>query len=124
MNELNLKGITEEKLEYGISLRESTDFIKGHATVEYEDGTNPQWVHVDIPPGKINSEGYVEEVWVASDSVFIHREVINEVEYSLIHPNWLVSFNGARITSIKIDDQKLGLLPSPNKFIVRYRMPK
>ena len=81
-----------------------------------------QWIHVYIPPGKINSEGYVEEVWVASDSVFIHREVVNGVEYSLIHPNWLVVFNKARIDRIEIDDQKTRLLPSPN--LVRYRMPE
>ena len=123
MNEQNLKRITDERLEYGISLRESTDFIKGHATVEFDDGTNPQWVHVDIPPNKIDSEGYVEEIWVASDSVFIHREEVNGVVYSLIHPNWLVAFNRARIARIQIDDQKLGLLPS-SKLIVRYRMPK
>ena len=34
MNEQNLKRITDERLEYGISLRESTDFIKGRAIVE------------------------------------------------------------------------------------------
>ncbi len=123
MNEQNLKRITDERLEYGISLRESTDFIKGRAIVEFDDGTNWQWVHADIPPGKINSEGYVEEIWVASDSVLIHREEVNGVVYSLIHPNWLVAFNGARIDRIQIDDQKLGLLPS-SKLIVRYRMPK
>ena len=122
MNEQNQKRITDERLAYGISLRESTDFIKGHAIVEFDDGTNPQWVHVDIPPNKIDSDGYVEEIWVASDSVFIHREKVNGVVYSLIHPNWLVDFNGARIARIQIDDQKLGLLPS-SKLIVRYRMP-
>ena len=123
MNEQNLKRITDERLEYGISLRESTDFIKGHAIVEFDDGTNWQWVHADIPPGKINSEGYVEEVWVASDSVFIHREVVNGVEYSLIHPDRLVIFNKARIDRIEIDNQKPRLLPSSD-LVVRYRMPK
>ena len=123
MNEQNLKRITDERLEYGISLRESTDFIKGRAIVEFDDGTNWQWVHADIPPNKIDSDGYVEEIWVASDSVLIHREEVNGVVYSLIHPNWLVAFNGARIDRIQIDDQKLGLLPS-SKLIVRYRMPK
>ena len=123
MNEQNLKRITDERLEYGISLRESTDFIKGHAIVEFDDGTNWQWVHADIPPGKINSEGYVEELWVASDSVFIHREVVNGVEYSLIHPDRLVIFNKARIDRIEIDNQKPRLLPSSD-LVVRYRMPK
>ena len=122
MNEHNQKRITSERLEYGISLRESTDFIKGRAIVEFEDGSNWQWVHVDIPPGKIDPEGYVEEVWVASDSVFIHREEVNGVVHSLIHPNWLVAFNGAKIDRIRINDQKPPLLPS-SKLIVRYRMP-
>ena len=122
MNEQDLKRITDERLEYGISLRESTDFIKGHAIVEFDDGTNWQWVHADIPPGKINSEGYVEELWVASDSVFIHREVVNGVEYSLIHPDRLVIFNKARIDRIEIDNQKPRLLPSSD-LVVRYRMP-
>lgn len=123
MNEQNLKRITDERLAYGISLRESTDFIKGRAIVEFDDGTNWQEVHVDIPPNKIDSDGYVEEIWVASDSVFIHREEVNGVVYSLIHPNWLVAFNGSRIDRIQIDDQKPRILPSP-KLIVRYRMPK
>ena len=115
-----------ERLEYGIHLREtteSTEFLKGHAFVEFDDGTNWQWIHVEIPPGKINSEGSVEEIWVSSASVFIHREEVNGVEYSLIHPNWLVSFNKARIATIKIDDQPPGLLPSSN-LIVKYRMPE
>ena len=123
MNQDNLKRITDERLEYGISLRESTDFLKGHAIVEFDDGTNWQWVHVDIPPGKIDSNGYVEEIWVTSDSVFLHREEVNGVVHQLIHPNWLVSFNRARIDRIQVDEQELGLLPS-SKLIVRYRIPK
>ena len=35
MNEHNLK-----RLEYGMRLRESTDFIKGRAIVEFDNGTN------------------------------------------------------------------------------------
>ena len=123
MNEHNLKKIENERLAYGISLRESTDFIKGIAIVEFDDGTNWQWIHVDIPPGKINSGGCVEEVWVASDSVFIHREEVNGVEYSLIHPDRLVIFNKARIDRIKVDDQKPSLLPSSD-LVVGYRMPE
>lgn len=111
---------TCEKLEYGISLRESSQLIKCRAIVEFDDGTNWQWVHADIPPGKINSDGYVEEIWIASESVFIHEEEVSGEVYSLIHPNWLVVFNKARIDRIEIDNQKPKLLPSPN-LIVRYR---
>ena len=114
---------TREKLEYGISLRESTNLIKSLAYVEFDDGTNWQWVHADIPPGKINSDGYVEEIWIASESVFSHEEEVNGEVYSLIHPNWLVSFNNAKITGIEIDKQKPRLLPGSN-LIVRYRMPE
>ena len=121
---------TREKLEYGISLRESTNLIKCVAYVAFDVGLNsqdvapnPQWVHADIPPGKINSDGYVEEIWIASESVFSHEEEVNGEVYSLIHPNWLVSFNKARIDRFEIAEQKPTLLPSSN-LIVRYRMPK
>lgn len=111
-----------ERLEYGQELRKSTDFIKCRAIVEFDDRTNSQEVRVDIPPGKINAEGYVEEIWVASDSVFIHREEVNEVKHALLHPNYLVVFNKARIDRIKVFEQKPLLLPSPD-LIVRYRIP-
>ena len=121
---------TREKLEYGISLRESTNLIKCIAIVEFDVGLNSQdvapnwqWVHADIPPGKVSTDGYVEEIWIASDSVFSHEEEVNGEVYSLIHPNWLVSFNNAKITGLEIDKQKPRLLPGSN-LIVRYRMPK
>jgi len=114
---------TRERLEYGMSLRESAHLIKCWAYVEFDDGTNWQWVHADIPPGKINSDGYVEEIWIASDSVFSHEEEVNGDVYSLIHPHWLVAFNNARIDRIEVEKQKPKSLPSP-KLIVRYRMPK
>ena len=120
MNEYN-----EKRLEHGRTLRESTTLIKCTAIVEFDDGSNWQWVHADIPPDKINSEGYVEEVWIASESVFTHEEEVNGEVYSLIHPNWLVVFNNARITCFEIANakQKPRLLPSSN-LIVRYRIPE
>ena len=123
MNEHNLERITHERLEHGRKLRESTTLIKCIAIVEFNDGTNWQWVHANIPPEKINSEGYVEEVQIANESLFIHKEKVDGEVYSLIHPNWLVTFNTARITKFEISDQKPRLLPSSN-LIVRYRMPK
>lgn len=113
---------TRERLEYGISLRESSQLIKSTAIVDFDDGSNWQWVHADIPLGAINSDGYVEEVWIASESVFIMEQEVNGETYSLIHPNWLVAFNNAKITRFEIHAQKPKLLPS-SKLTVRYRMP-
>lgn len=45
---------TCERLEYGISLRKSTNLIKCRAIVERKDGLNWQWVQADIPPKAIN----------------------------------------------------------------------
>ena len=112
---------TRERLKYGIRLRESSQLIKCRAIVEFEDGANWQWVHADIPPDKINSEGYVEEVWISSESVFAHDGEFNGEVHSLIHPDWLVAFNNAKITRFEISHGK-NLHPS-NKLIVRYSYP-
>ena len=44
MNQHNL-----EKLEYGRNLRESTNLIKCSAIVVFDDGSNWQWEHADMP---------------------------------------------------------------------------
>lgn len=121
MNEHNLKRIENERLEHGRKLRESTTLIKCIAIVEYEDGSNWQEVEADIPPEGINSEGYVEQVWIAPESIFINKEKVNGEVYSLIHPNWLVVFNNARIDRFRVSRQEVSLLPSP-KLIVKYRI--
>ena len=59
MNEQNLKRIMDERLEDGRKLRETTTLIKCRAVVEYADGTNWQDILAHIPPGKIDSNGYV-----------------------------------------------------------------
>lgn len=56
MNEQNLKRITDERLENGRKLRESTTLIKCLAIVEYDDGTNWQDIPAHIPPEAINSD--------------------------------------------------------------------
>ena len=73
MNEQNLKRIANERLEHGRKLRESTTLIKCRAIVEFDDGSNWQPTHAYIPPEKINSEGYVEEVWIDLDRLDIKQ---------------------------------------------------
>ena len=71
MNEQNLKRIINERLEHGRNLRESTTLIKCLAIVEFDDGTNWQEMLAHIPPEAIDSEGYVEEVWIAPEEISI-----------------------------------------------------
>lgn len=108
----------EAKLELGRSLRESTTLIEFEAIVEYNDETNWQSVFGYIPPEKINSEGYVEEVWIASESLSVEKEEVNGEVYSLLVPGWLVDFNEARIDRF-VDPN---LLPNRN-LVVKYRIP-
>ena len=56
--------VTPESLELGLSLRESTNLINCRAIIEYSDGSTSHYFSAVIPPGGINSEGYVEEVWI------------------------------------------------------------
>ena len=118
MNEYNLK-----RLEHGRKLRESTTLIKCRAIVDFDDGSNWQWVHADILPKAINSEGYVEEVWIASESVFIDKQEVNGETYLLLYPNWLQVRNITKIDRFEIDGQEPSLIPSPN-LVVRYRINK
>ena len=111
-----------EKLEHGRELRESPNLIKCRAIVEYDDGLNWQDVHAYILPKAINSEGYVQEVWIAPESVFIDEQEVNGETYSLLYPNWLQYRNKTKIDRFKIDEQKPVLLPSPD-LIVRYMIP-
>ena len=121
MNEHNLKRIESERLEHGRKLRESTTLIKCLAIVEYDDGSNWQEVEAYIPSEEINSEGYVEQVWIAPESIFIGTEEVNGEVYLLINSNWLVNFNSARIDRFSVSRQVVGLLPSPN-LVVKYRI--
>ena len=123
MNEQNLKRITDEKLEHGRKLRESTTLIKCIAIVEFDDGTNWQEMLAHIPPGAINAEGYVEEVWIASEDISIDEREVNGEVYSLLSPGWILNLNIAKIGRFVVSRQELGLLPSPN-LVVRYRMPE
>ena len=103
MNEQNLKRIENERLEHGRKLRESTTLIECRAVVVDDEGLNPQWVHVDILPKAINSDGYVEEVWIASESVFIDKQEVNGETYLLLYPNWLQHRNRTRIDRFEMD---------------------
>ena len=123
MNEQNLKRIIDEKLEHGRKLRESTTLIKCRAIVEFDDGSNWQPTHAYIPPEKINSEGYVEEVWIDLDRLDIkQREDNGEVHY-LITPGWLANLNMSRVDRFEVFEQEPSLIPDP-KLIVRYRINK
>ena len=110
-----------EKLEYGRNLRESADLIECRAIVEFADQSNSQWVHADIPPRAINDDGYVEEVWIAPETMSIGEQDINGEVHLILSPGWLVDLNIARIDRIEVDAQKSTLLPSPN-LRVKYRM--
>ena len=110
-----------EKLEYGRNLRESSDLIECRAIVEFDDGSNWQWVYADIPPSAINDDGYVEEVWIAPETMSIGEQDINGEVHLILSPGWLVDLNIARIDRIEVDEQKPKLLPSPN-LRVKYRM--
>ncbi len=110
-----------EKLEYGRHLRESADLIECRAIVEFDDGSNGQSVHADIPPRAINDDGYVEEVWIAPETMSIGEQDINGEVHLILSPGWLVDLNIARIDRIEVDAQKPTLLPSPN-LRVKYRM--
>ena len=112
----------QEKLEHGRELRKSTTLIKCGAIVEHDDGLNWQDVHAYILPKAINSEGYVQEVWIAPESVSIEKQEVNGKAYSLLYPDCLQYRNKTRIDRFKIDEQKPVLLPSPD-LIVRYMMP-
>ena len=74
----------QKRRELGRELRESTTLIKCRAIVKNDEGLNPQWVHADILPKAINTDGYVEEVWIASDSVFIDKQEVNGETYLLL----------------------------------------
>ena len=108
-----------EKLEYGRELQKSTNLIECRAIVEYDDGLNWQGVHAYILPKAINSEGYVREVWIASESVSIQEQKVNGKVYSLLCPDSLQYRNKTRIDRFEIHEQKPVLLPSPD-LIVRY----
>ena len=110
-----------KKLEYGRYLRESEDLIECRAIVEFDGGSNWQWVHADIPPKAINDDGYVEEVWIAPETMSIDEQDINGEVHLILFPGWLVNLNIARIARIEVDEQKPTLLPSPN-LMVKYRM--
>ena len=112
-----------ERLALGRERRESTTLIKCRAIVKNNEGLNPQWVHVDILPKAINTEGYVEEVWIASESVCIDEQEVNGEIYLLLYPNWLQHRNMTKIDGFEIDGQENSLIPSPN-LIVRYRIDK
>ena len=124
MNEQNLKRIIDERLEHGRKLRESTTLIKCLAIVEFDDGTNWQEMLAHIPPGAINSEGYVEEVWIAPEETSIDEKEVNGEKHLILSTGWLLDLNIGKIGRFVVSKQEVGLLPSPNKFIVRYRMPK
>ena len=110
-----------EKLEYGRNLRESADLIECRAIVEFKGESNWQWVHADIPPRAINDDGYVEEVWIAPETMSIGEQDINGEVHLILSPGWLVDLNIARIDRIEVDEQKPTLLPSRN-LRVKYRM--
>ena len=118
MNEYKLK-----RLEHGLKLRESTTLIKCRAIVEFDDGSNWQPTHAYIPSEKINSEGYVEEVWINLDRLDIkQREDNGEVHY-LITPGWLANLNIARVDRFEVFEQEPSLIPVP-KLVVRYIINK
>lgn len=126
MNEQNLKIIRDEKLERGRNLRGSTTLIKCIAIVEFDDGSNWQEMLAHIPPGGINAEGYVEEVWIASEDMSIDKRKVDGETYSLLSPGWIANLNIAKIGRFAVSQggsrHKRSLLPSRN-LVVRYRVP-
>ena len=120
MNEYDLK-----RLEHGRKLRESTTLIKGRAIVDYDDGSNRQWELAGIPPGAINTDGYVEEVWIAPGTMSIAEEEVNGEVHLLLSPGWLTNLNLARVYGFEVFEfeQEPSLIPSPN-LVVRYRIDK
>ena len=121
MNEQHLRRIIEERLENGRRLRESTTLIKCRAIVEFDNGSNWQDMLAHIPPDGINSEGYVEEVWIAPEDMSIDETVVNGKLHFLLHTGWLVDLNIAKIDRFVVSDQELGLLPG-SKLVVKYRI--
>ena len=124
MNEQNRKRVIEERLEHGRKHRESTTLIKCLAIVEFDDGTNWQEMLAYIPPEAIDSEGYVKEVWIAPEETSIDEKEVNGEKHLILSTGWLLDLNIAKIRRLVVSKQEVGLLPSPNQFIVRYRMPK
>ena len=119
MNGQNLKKYENEKLEHGRKLRESTTLIKCRAIVEFDDGSNWQPTQAYIPPEKINSEGYVEEVWICLDPLDMERQDDNGEVHYLITPGWLANLNMSRVDRFEVFEQEPSLVPDP-KLIVRY----
>ena len=121
MNEQNLKRITDEKLEHGRKLRESTTLIKCLAIIEYDDGTNWQDILAHIPPEAIDSKGYVEEVWIAPEDISIDKVEVKGKLHFLLSTVWLLNLNSAKINKLVGLNHEFSLLPSPN-LVVKYRI--
>ena len=121
MNEQNLKRITDERLEDGRKLRETTTLIKCRAIVEYDDGTNWQDILAHIPPEAIDSEGYVEEVWIAPEDISIDEVEVKGKVHFLLSTVWLLNLNSAKIDRFVGFNHEFCLLPNPN-LVVKYRI--
>ena len=109
--------IQPENLELGLSLRESTNLIECQAIVNFKSGFPWQYFNAVIPSDKIDTEGYVEEVWIKARPV--ERE-FNGHKYLLSDPLPPSIFQGnAWIERFELSVQKPSLRPS-EKLKVRY----
>lgn len=106
MNQANPKN-----LELGRSLRGSATLIPCRAIVEYSDRSNWQPYKAVIPPGGINSEGYVEEVWI--DARLQEREVDGE-KHLIINPSPvpIISLGECWIDRFELSPSETTLRPS------------
>ena len=84
---------------------------------------NWQPTHAYILPEKINSEGYVEEVWIDLDRLDIKRREDNGEVHYLITPGWLANLNIARVDRFEVFEQEPSLIPD-TKLVVRYKINK
>lgn len=109
-----------ERLKLGRKLRESTTLTECRAYIRYDDGLNPEWQKADIPPGAINPEGYVEEVWIAPEEMSIDKVEVNGEVHLVLFPGWLTDTR-AKVESFEVFENEPYLLPSPN-LSIRYRI--
>ena len=106
-------------LELGFSLRESASLIHCKAIVEYDNEFPWQPFHAHIPPGGIDSEGYVEEVWISERLV---KHELNGEIYLIINPLPSSIYHGkAWIDRFEYTPQGETLFPS-SEMIVKYQI--
>ena len=119
MNEKLWNEALQRSLKLGRSLRESTTLIHCRAIVEYDNGFPWQPFHANIPPGGIDSEGYVEEVWISER--LVEHELNGERHLIMIPLPSSIYRGKARIDRFEYTPQGHTLRPS-SELEVKYRI--